>query len=857
MLTRSSRPAAVLLTAVIVAALCDGPARGSSDPVAAGGVARIKQMQRHVLLEGEHARIRRAREFAKRKGKAAAGARSRRPREEPLAPAERQARQAWMKERFQEWRAQQALATNVRANNRDTDALTNSTQAEESIAAWHEYVLIAWNDGEKASLAPPDNDVQGYGFSSDTGATFTDGGVPPKKTNWTWVSDPLVTVNEKTGTFYFCALVDSTSSFNGIGLVSATFSGSNLTWGTPVMIRKVSSASLALDKQWAVADSTSDSVYVSYTTFTFTGYDHIQFQRSSNGVAWTPAVTLSSGPDSGAVQGSRPAVGPNGEVYVAWSAIGDIDVDYFRIRKSTNAGGLFGAEITIPSGGIPSLGFFGNFGTGGPGFNRGRGITFPSIAVDRSGGPYRGRAYVTWNESVNFYDDLAGGSGAKSEPAGESNANDRFASATTFTVGNTVRGAFGSGTDFDHWSFTATQGQTGVFYMDSTNANLDVAFRVFCSDTTTRLAFSNFGSGIGGLNVFTFPSTGTYYLRCADFNGFTGGYRIRTKFNVAGAERGRDHRDVFVTSSDNGSAWTTPVRVNVEPALFDNWLPEVAVSAEGRAYVAWYDWRDSPAARCGGVSQVYLARSDDGGGSWVQLGQITDAASDWTNSSSNLAPNQGDYISLYANEIGVYPAWADARDGDPDVYTSYLPLLVTPVQASLVSAEAAPDRVTLSWHAPGAEGLVANVYRRTESGSDWSLLAQLDVPANARVVYSDQAVAPGARYQYRIGVVEGGVESFYGEVWVDVPRLTLALSSIAPNPTSRDLWVSFWLPSVAPATLRLIDIAGRAVRTREVGSAAGPQRVNLMEGERLPMGVYVVRLTQGGRTVSARVSVVR
>src|SRR5437879_1369450 len=238
------------------------------------------------------------------------------------------------------------------------------------IAAWHQYVLIAWNDGEKADLTTspaPTNDVEGYAFPSDSGATFADGGIPPNGTNWTWISDPVVTVNEKTGKFYFLALVDSTSGYNGIGIVPGTFSGNSFTWGTPVMIRKVTSSFLAIDKPWAVADSSSDSLYVSYTTFTHGGYDYIQFQRSANGTAWSSALTLSAGADSGYVQGSRPAVGPNGEVYVTWSAAGPIDVDYFRIRKSTSAGAVFGGQVTYPSGGTPASGYYGNWGTGAPG----------------------------------------------------------------------------------------------------------------------------------------------------------------------------------------------------------------------------------------------------------------------------------------------------------------------------------------------------------------------------------------------------------------------------------------------------------------------------------------------------------
>ena len=873
MLTRFVRPAAFLVGVAVIAALAGGPARGTPAPKRTGAVVKLKQTQRQLFLEEARERFRRAR-AARRGGRPEV--RAERAREEGLAPGEeaRRTRAAQMSQRIDGFRTMAALAPNVIANNRSTDIVTCpgpvpcSTQSEEMIAAWHQYVLIAWNDGEKAdpsTYPPPTNDVQGYAFSSDSGATWTDGGIPPKGTNWTWISDPVVTVNEKTGKFYFLALADSTSGYSGIGIVPGTFSGSTFTWGTPVMIRKVAASTLLLDKPWAVADSSSDSLYVSYTTFTFWGFDHIQFQRSPNGVAWTPAVTLSAATDSGYVQGSRPAVGPNGEVYVTWAAAGPTDVDFFRIRKSTNAGAVFSGQVTFPNGGTPAQGYYGNWGTGAPGFNRERGVTYPSIAVDRSGGPNRGRLYVTWNESINFYDDIPpffNGIGAKSEPASESGANDTPGTATPFTVNNIVRGAVGA-SDFDYFSFSATQGQTGVFFLDSLGNALDVSFRLFCSDGTTRLGFSNFGVGGGGFIVFTFPATGTYYLRCAGFDLTTGGYRIVTRFSTPGPERARDHRDVFVTTSNNGTAWTVPLRINQDAGYFDDWLPEVSVSGQGRAFVAWYDWRDAPAGRCGGLSNVYLARSDDGGGSWTELKNtatnqsVTNVTSDWTNSSSFLAPNEGDYINLYANENGVYVTWADARNGDPDVFVSYVPLLVTPVQVSLVSAVAVPDRVTLTWYAADAAGLLANVYRRAAATDDWTAIGQLDVAASGQVVFADDAVMPGSRFQYRLGIVEHGTESFYGETWVEVPSYVLAIASVAPNPAARDLWVSFTLPRATPATLRLIDVAGREVRRRDVGTAAGPQRLNLAEGSLLPAGIYEVKLTQGDRSVTARASVVR
>ena len=109
------------------------------------------------------------------------------------------------------------------------------------------------------------------------------------------------------------------------------------------------------------------------------------------------------------------AVGPGGEVYATWFEQGPSQLpgsDFFRIRKSTNQGASFGPENTVAS-------FFSNFGTGAPGYNRDHGVSFLSIAVDRSEESTRGRVYVSWNEALDWYDDVAsatfGGSGTRPE----------------------------------------------------------------------------------------------------------------------------------------------------------------------------------------------------------------------------------------------------------------------------------------------------------------------------------------------------------------------------------------------------------------------------------------------------------
>ena len=91
---------------------------------------------------------------------------------------------------------------------------------------------------------------------------------------------------------------------------------------------------------------------------------------------------------------------------------------------------------------------------------------------------------------------------------------------------------------------------------------------------------------------------------------------------------------------------------------------------------------------------------------------------------------------------------------------------------------------------------------------------------------------------------------------VGVPRL--ALERIAPNPAGALPGVVFSLVGWAPASLELVDLAGRAVLRRELGPL-GPGRHEMSLGrEPTPApGLYWLRLTQAGQSVASRVAIVR
>jgi hypothetical protein len=769
-----------------------------------------------------------------------------------------------------------AFPANVRVNNPGTDLVAGSGQSETSIAADGNNLLVTWNDGEGFGHypggPPAQYQLQGYGFSSDGGATFTDGGAVPAPVGfpkWEWISDPVVVVNTTTHEFWYCGLMypdgppttdGGTGSHNGVGVVKGTFSGSTFTWGTPVVVVDSLSSQFIYDKEWIAVNPLNGDVYVSWTRFDISG-DRIEFSRSRNGGAtWSAPFVLSNATDNlnGLVQGSRVFVGLDSTVYAVWQAIGlTTDNDFFRMRKSLNSGTNWGSEVQAAT-------YYSNFGTGAPGFNRERGITYPGIAVDRTTGPNRGRIYLAWNESVDYFPELAAGAGLVVEPeaTNATGVNDTPATATLFTPGNTLRGTLANQNDLDYWKFSATAGTTYAFYMDSMDVGLDILFRVFCSDGTTRLAVSDLGPGFGHVIAWTAPATGTYYLRAVfdptTSSSTSGGYHIITRPHTPSVnDRARDARDIFVAFSDDGLTWSASniARVNDDAVGYDDWLPEVAVTGNSRVFCAYFDWRDSAPSACGGQSNVYLYRSDNGGAAWTNLGRVTDATSDWTNVSSNIAPNQGDYVSLFANFNGVYPAWADGREGNPNVYTVSIPI-ATPTLASLARSVVAPGRVELTWMASDYVGQSATLERRDATGL-WTALGEAIVDGTGAVRFVDEAALAGQTYSYRLalGVPTAPTYSAIAEIRVPFGP-SLALEGARPNPAQRELWVSFSLPGSAPATLSLVDIAGRVVRSREIGGlGAGSHVVNLGDGPALPAGVYVVVMRSGERVLTRRVSV--
>ncbi len=202
--------------------------------------------------------------------------------------------------------------------------------------------------------------------------------VEPK---YNWDSDPGITVDAN-GNFYAIVLsFNSTSQPNGYFVFESTDKG--LTWSQPrTVIDGV--PGVFEDKELIACDRTSSpyrgNLYVAWARF----YNiDIMVTRSTNrGFNWSTPTRVSD--ISSSFQWPVPAVGANGEVYVAWCASSAI-----RFDRSTDGGLTWGTDRTIQSISRMSRTVKGMITT----------YSYPAMDVDITGGPYNGNIYVAYMDN--------------------------------------------------------------------------------------------------------------------------------------------------------------------------------------------------------------------------------------------------------------------------------------------------------------------------------------------------------------------------------------------------------------------------------------------------------------------------
>lgn len=238
-----------------------------------------------------------------------------------------------------------------------------------------------------------------YYYSADGGFTWENKDlISPQLGVW---GDPCIIV-DTAGSFYYFHLSNPTNGNWIDRIVCQRTDDFTNSWtaGSGIGLN----GTKAQDKEWAVVDPASNNIYVTWTQFDEYGSENpndssiIRFSKSiDQGVTWSEPLRLSKTAgdcidSDNTVEGAVPAVGPEGQIYVAWAGPQGIVFDR----------SLDGGETWLENDRLLSD-FPGGWDFAIPGIMRTNG--FPVTICDLSNGPHRGTIYINWSDQRNGPDD--------------------------------------------------------------------------------------------------------------------------------------------------------------------------------------------------------------------------------------------------------------------------------------------------------------------------------------------------------------------------------------------------------------------------------------------------------------------
>jgi hypothetical protein len=232
--------------------------------------------------------------------------------------------------------------------------------------------------------------------SSDTGRTWT---ANTLTSTWGVWGDPVI-ICDTAGAFYYFHLSNppaGTGSFLD-RIVCQKSTDNGLTWSTGTFTGL--NGTKDQDKEWAIVDPATNTIHMLWSQFDVYGSSnpndssHIMYSRSADGGnTWTTAARINQkGGDcidqDNTVEGAVPAIGPNGQLYTAWTG-----PDGLLFDKSLDGGNTWMATDKIVNT-IP-----GGWDFAVPGIDRCNGL--PITVCDRSNSAYRGHIYINWSDQRN------------------------------------------------------------------------------------------------------------------------------------------------------------------------------------------------------------------------------------------------------------------------------------------------------------------------------------------------------------------------------------------------------------------------------------------------------------------------
>ncbi|KAF0245351.1 MAG: hypothetical protein FD167_3553 [bacterium] len=267
----------------------------------------------------------------------------------------------------------------INDSSQDTGA---KVQNNTSSAVSGNNIVVAYND--------IGTEISSISYSNDGGETWKASRIPQLLTGRNFGSG-VVAASGKT--FYYTGLAVTNDGVPVIIISRSSDAGQ--TWSIPTVVSSPSGAGSFQDKPWIAIDNSKTglegNIYIGWTDFASIGVDTgsriVCAVSTNNGVSFAKPIALTSLDVSFSIQGVTIAIGPNGEVNLAWGDSGVLGISF---AQSTDGGKTFSqprAAAIVKTYELLGTLLNSHFEANG----------LPSLAVDTSNSPNRGTLYIVFN----------------------------------------------------------------------------------------------------------------------------------------------------------------------------------------------------------------------------------------------------------------------------------------------------------------------------------------------------------------------------------------------------------------------------------------------------------------------------
>ena len=330
------------------------------------------------------------------------------------------------------------------------------------------------------------------------------------------------------------------------------------------------------------------------------------------------------------------------------------------------------------------------------------------------------------------------------------------------------------------------------------------------------------------------PSNGNIYLLCS-----------------VARNSNNDPLDVmFARSTNSGSSFSAPVRVNDDPGTSAiQWFGTMSVAPTGRIDVVWLDTRDHPGTN---LSALYYSNSTDQGVTWSpneRMSDYFDPHVGWPNQNK-----MGDYFHMVSDSIGARLAWAATFNNEQDVYYSYITSGIVPVELTSFSASASENVVTLDWTtATELNNRGFNIERSSEK-NEWRTIGFIEGKGTTsepqHYMYSDNLNdVKSNKVYYRLKQIDNdGTYKYSNIVEVGIVPSSFTLSQNYPNPFNPSTKIKYSIPQSSKVVVKVFDMLGKEVTTLVNEERQAGTYELTWNAQDMPSGVYTYSIKAGSYT---------